>query len=103
MRCQPGPSVPLVGQSGATGNAQAVVVERPDPLYHQVGHAFVVLKKNASTTVADLELAARSGLANYKVPKMFTLIAEMPLLANGKIDSPSLKTTPGPVIWRQRL
>ena len=27
----------------------------------------------------------------------------LPRLANGKIDSPSLKTTPGPVIWRQRL
>jgi acyl-CoA synthetase (AMP-forming)/AMP-acid ligase II len=73
------------------GISVVVVVDKPDPLYHQVGHAFFVLEGDARITVADMEQAAYDGLANYKVPKGFTAVTELPVLTNGKIDRRALR------------
>lgn len=62
----------------------AIVVPAPDPLYQEIGIAFVQVR--SSTTVADLTDHCRALLANYKVPKRIHLLNEMPMLAIGKVD-----------------
>ena len=63
------------------------VVSVPDPLYNEVGHAFVTLDgSNSSITEDELKAHCTGLLANYKVPKAFHICSELPLLPNGKID-----------------
>ncbi len=69
----------------------AVVVGAPDPLWGEVGHAFVVLRSETAASPADLEAWCRSELANYKVPKTITVCDELPMLPIGKPDKQALK------------
>jgi fatty-acyl-CoA synthase len=66
----------------------AAVIGVPDPLYVEVGHAFVVAD---GVTEDDLREHCRGRLANYKVPKRFTITADLPLLPIGKIDKRALR------------
>ncbi|HEX4933022.1 MAG TPA: AMP-binding protein [Gemmatimonadaceae bacterium] len=66
----------------------AAVVPRPDPLWDEVGVAFVVARP---TLTADaLADHCRARLANYKLPKAFVLCPDLPLLPIGKIDKVAL-------------
>ena len=67
----------------------AAVVARPDPLWQEVGVAFVVPR--VSLTVLDVEAHCRQRLANYKIPKQFVLCDELPLLPIGKVDKVELR------------
>src|SRR3546814_13800234 len=66
----------------------AAVVATPDPLYGAVATAFVRL----SQPVAEIALRAhaRAPLANYKVPKRFLFLDELPRLPIGKLDKRAL-------------
>ncbi|MFN8668727.1 MAG: AMP-binding protein [Gemmatimonadaceae bacterium] len=66
----------------------AAVVARPDPLWDEVGVAFVVAK--AGLTAGALAEYCRTRLANYKLPKSFVLCDELPLLPIGKVDKVAL-------------
>ena len=66
----------------------AAVIGVPDPLYVEVGHAFVVAD---GVTDDQLREHCRTRLANYKVPKRFTIAADLPLLPIGKIDKRALR------------
>ncbi len=66
---------------------QAAVVAVPDPLYGEVGHAFVVLA--GAEVGAPLE-DVRQWLAPYKVPKQLTVVDALPLLPVGKVDKRAL-------------
>jgi fatty-acyl-CoA synthase len=68
----------------------AAVVAVPDAVFGEVGHAFVIPQPNASLVAEELDLHCRKHLANYKVPKGFTVLADAPLLAVGKIDKRAL-------------
>jgi acyl-CoA synthetase (AMP-forming)/AMP-acid ligase II len=68
----------------------AAVVAKPDPVFGEVGHAFVVPQPGASLEPAELESHCRQNLANYKVPKGFTVLLDPPLLPVGKIDKRAL-------------
>ena len=70
--------------------AMAAVIGVADPLYSEVGHAFVI-PGNAELTVEDLKAHCSHELANYKRPKRFTIRQDLPMLANGKIDKLALK------------
>lgn len=70
----------------------AAVVGVPDPLYREVGYAFI--QPRAGVKVPDAAALAahcRENLANYKVPKRFILTDAMPLLPIGKLDRQALK------------
>ena len=70
--------------------SSAVVVEAPDPLYGEVGIAFVVAP-NGRVTVEALRAYCRERLANYKVPKQFEFMDALPMLAIGKVDKVALR------------
>jgi acyl-CoA synthetase (AMP-forming)/AMP-acid ligase II len=67
----------------------AAVVSRPDPLWDEVGVAYVVARPGM--TANALEQYCRERLANYKLPKAFVRCDELPLLPIGKVDKVALK------------
>lgn len=70
----------------------AAVVGVPDPLYSEVGYAFILCSQDSKLTTELLREWAKEKLANYKVPKSFELVHGLPLLPNGKLDRVELKT-----------
>lgn len=66
----------------------AAVVSRPDPVWDEVGVAFVVGRPGISAQA--LEEYCRERLANYKLPKEFVLCDELQLLPIGKVDKVAL-------------
>lgn len=68
----------------------AAVLPVPHPMFQEVGHAFVATN-DAALTADDLRAHLKQLLANYKLPKTFTLEAALPLLPNYKVDKQALK------------
>ncbi len=68
---------------------QAVVVAVPDPLWQEVGVAYLTL--SSAATPEEILGYARARLANYKVPKRLVIEAELPLLPVGKVDRTALR------------
>jgi acyl-CoA synthetase (AMP-forming)/AMP-acid ligase II len=68
----------------------AAVVAVPDAVFGEVGHAFVIPQPEATIAPEELDLHCRQCLANYKVPKGFTVLLDAPLLPIGKIDKRAL-------------
>jgi acyl-CoA synthetase (AMP-forming)/AMP-acid ligase II len=69
------------------GVAAAAVVGIADPVWDEVGVAFI----EGTAAPEDLVAWCRAGLANYKVPKYFHIEPALPLLPIGKIDKPALR------------
>ncbi|QDE26244.1 class I adenylate-forming enzyme family protein [Paremcibacter congregatus] len=69
----------------------AAVVGVPDPLYQEVGAAYIQLKPGCEATGEMLQAFCKESLANYKIPKHFILTAELPMLPVGKVDKVTLK------------
>jgi acyl-CoA synthetase (AMP-forming)/AMP-acid ligase II len=64
--------------------AEAAAFAAPDPKYGEEVHAAVVLR--GAATVEELQAHCLRQLADFKVPKVFHVIAEMPRTATGKIQ-----------------
>ncbi|HEY5760528.1 MAG TPA: fatty acid--CoA ligase family protein, partial [Steroidobacter sp.] len=75
--------------------AAAAVVSITDPVWQEIGVAYVVPRE--SLTTQQLEQHCRERLANYKRPKHFVLAPELPLLPIGKVDKRTLRA------WAERL
>ena len=75
---------------GINGVAMAAVIGVADDLYQEVGHAFIVPDGSRELDSDTLRQATKAELANYKVPKTFTIAVDLPLLPVGKIDKKSL-------------
>lgn len=69
----------------------SAVVPVDDPVFQQVGHAFVLLHEGCNETEAELIAWCKERLANYKVPKRIFIEAELPMLAIGKVDKVRLR------------
>lgn len=65
------------------------VVGIPDPLWDEVGVAFVIADSDVSES--DILAHCRERLANYKLPKRIVLRRELPLLPIGKVDKVALR------------
>jgi acyl-CoA synthetase (AMP-forming)/AMP-acid ligase II len=78
-------SHPMVGM--------AAVIPVSDPVYHEVGHAFVTPRDRVCPNSTDLQHWCRDRLANYKVPKRIVVRDELPLLPVGKVDKRALAAT----------
>jgi acyl-CoA synthetase (AMP-forming)/AMP-acid ligase II len=73
------------------GVAISAVVPVPDPLWQEVGVAFVIPKPGHAVEPDALIAWCRERLANYKVPKRCEVADELPLLPIGKIDKVALR------------
>lgn len=75
---------------------EAAVVHRSDPKFSEVGVAFVKatdgVTKPLESFIEKLRIHCRALIANYKVPKDFVIVSDLPRLPNGKIDNVSLGT-----------
>jgi acyl-CoA synthetase (AMP-forming)/AMP-acid ligase II len=67
----------------------AAVVAKADPVWQEVGVAYVT--PSAAVTLDDLHNWCRARLANYKIPKIIVIEPDMPLLPIGKVDKVTLK------------
>lgn len=72
------------------GVALSAVVPMADPVYHEVGCAFVLAAGAGAPSAAELSAHCRRSLANYKVPKRFVIRAALPMLPIGKLDRRAL-------------
>jgi acyl-CoA synthetase (AMP-forming)/AMP-acid ligase II len=70
----------------------SAVIGRPDPVYSEVGWAYVIPKPGAAVTPEELIELCKANLANFKVPKRCEIRSTLPMLPTGKIDKTSLKT-----------
>ncbi|MEV5879485.1 FadD3 family acyl-CoA ligase [Streptomyces sp. NPDC052101] len=65
--------------------ADAAVVGAPDERLGEVGVAFYVSESEAEPDAAELTAWARERLANFKVPRRFVAVPDLPRNAGGKI------------------
>ena len=70
----------------------AAVLPMPDPMFQEVGYAFVMPMPGRTITPEQLKSFLKERMANYKVPKGFSIEVALPLLPNGKIDRQQLKS-----------
>jgi len=69
----------------------------PDRRYQEVGVAYIIPRSDSKNegsevlTVDTFKAFCKDKLANYKVPKTFTFVDELPLLPVGKVDKVRLK------------
>jgi acyl-CoA synthetase (AMP-forming)/AMP-acid ligase II len=69
--------------------ALAAVVAIPDPLWQEVGIAFV--EARGPVPAGALESWCRERLAGYKIPKRLEVVTSLPLLPIGKVDKAALR------------
>ena len=65
--------------------AEASVIGVSDDRLGEVGMAFVILRPGASPTTAEMTSWARERMANYKVPRHWRFVPELPRNASGKV------------------
>ncbi|MDZ4735688.1 MAG: class I adenylate-forming enzyme family protein [Rhodospirillaceae bacterium] len=82
--------------------AQVAVVRAPDPEWQEVGHAFLVPHPGRALDLAAIERWCREQLANYKIPKKFWSLANLPLLPVGKVDRKWLEAQAAAWVARQQ-
>jgi len=71
--------------------AMAAVIGVPDPVYQEVGHAFVMPNWGCKPSEELLREFCKQRLVNFKVPKYFTTQDLLPMLPIGKVDKVSLR------------
>ena len=70
----------------------AAVFAVPDERFQEVGHAYVMPIPGKTVSEADVKSLLKEKMANYKVPKTFSVEETLPLLPNGKVDKQQLKS-----------
>lgn len=70
----------------------SAVVGVSDPLFDEVGWAYVVRAPGSELDAETLRESQQGRLANYKVPKRFIFMSELPMLPVGKADKVRLRT-----------
>lgn len=74
-----------------TGVHQAIVIDKNDPL--GLKHLIAVIQPDRNETelnIKDLERYLKNYLPEYMIPSYYSVMPEIPLLANGKIDRKKL-------------
>jgi acyl-CoA synthetase (AMP-forming)/AMP-acid ligase II len=73
------------------GVAACAVVGVSDGRWGEAVCAVVVPRKGASLTLDTVQEGVRQRLARYKVPRRLVLVADLPVLASGKVDKKQLR------------
>jgi acyl-CoA synthetase (AMP-forming)/AMP-acid ligase II len=71
--------------------AACAVVGAPDVQWGEVVCAVVVPRADASVTLDSVRERLRGRLAGYKLPRRLHVVAELPVLASGKVDKKRLR------------
>lgn len=71
--------------------AMVAVVGIPDERMGEVGKAFVVLRSEAGASADELLAWSRANMANYKVPRGFEIVKDLPRNAAGKVLKTELR------------
>lgn len=71
--------------------AAVAVIGAPDARLGEVGRAFVVLRPDASASETELVAWSRDNMANYKVPRGFAFVKDLPRNASGKVLKTELR------------
>ncbi|MEU3270251.1 FadD3 family acyl-CoA ligase [Saccharomonospora sp. NPDC006951] len=66
--------------------AEVAVVGARDDRLGEVGHAYVVARNGSTPTADELIAFCRDTMANYKVPRHFTFVGELPRTPSGKVQ-----------------
>jgi HIP---CoA ligase len=80
---------------GLDAIAQAAVVGMPDTRLGEVGAAFVTVRPGHSVQPDDVIAFARTHMANYKVPRVVTIVDSLPVNASGKVLKHELRERAG--------
>jgi HIP---CoA ligase len=72
--------------------AMVAVIGLPDERMGEVGKAFVVLRPGTSASETELLSWSRDNMANYKVPRSFAFVDDLPRNASGKVLKTELHT-----------
>ena len=72
--------------------AMAAVVGLPDERMGEIGKAYVVLRPGMATSEAELSEWSRANMANYKVPRTFAVVGDLPRNAAGKVLKTALRS-----------
>jgi long-chain acyl-CoA synthetase len=75
------------------GVEEAAVIAFPDEKHGSRLHAFIQLRAGAELTDISLRAACRELLQNYKIPRSFSFIDQMPRTLTGKTDKRALATS----------
>ena len=67
------------------------VVGVADERMGEVGKAYVVLRPGMTATEAELVAWSRENMANYKVPRSFAFVDDVPRNASGKVLKTELR------------
>jgi acyl-CoA synthetase (AMP-forming)/AMP-acid ligase II/acyl dehydratase len=67
------------------------VIGAKDPVYQEVGWAFVMPKPGLIVGEEELRALCKAKLSNFRIPKRFFFRPELPLLPNGKVNKMALK------------
>ncbi|MDD3898929.1 MAG: class I adenylate-forming enzyme family protein, partial [Syntrophomonadaceae bacterium] len=62
------------------------LVPAPDPIYGDIGYAYIIPKSGCTINEADLKAYLKKRLAAYKIPKKFIIRFILPVNPVGKID-----------------
>ena len=73
--------------------AQAAVVAVPHDTFQEVGHAFLVAHPGRKIDTDALKAFLRERIANYKIPKTWSVLDAFATLPNGKVDKRSMRAT----------
>jgi HIP---CoA ligase len=73
--------------------AAAAVVGMADARLGEVGCAFIMLRPGQKASERELQAWARDNMANYKVPRRFVLVDDLPRNASGKILKTELRAS----------
>jgi acyl-CoA synthetase (AMP-forming)/AMP-acid ligase II len=71
--------------------AQVAVIGIPDERLGEVGKAFVVLRPGHTASPEELLAWSRTNMANYKVPRQFQIVTQLPVNAAGKVQKFALR------------
>ena len=63
----------------------------PDERLGEVGRAYVVLRPGTSSSPEELLAWSRENMANYKVPRSFAVVDDLPRNAAGKVMKTELR------------
>jgi acyl-CoA synthetase (AMP-forming)/AMP-acid ligase II len=73
--------------------AQAAVLAVDHPTFQEVGHGFILPQAGETIEPAELKAFLRERIADYKIPKTWSILPTFPFLPTGKVDKRALQAS----------